>query len=127
MMQLINNTELSQTQHAARMNALQSFTFFANHLMGLNVPTETCEIIQELVEDEEDVNIPYRRPLDLAKAMFAWLNARGVCTTALFPMTMPQSEVLSFVGLDCLFNERSSEDIYALLDVQDDCVILRWV
>lgn len=122
-MTILSNTDVSSVRDQVRVNALESFEFFANSVLGCFLSSEVCERVQEVVEDQEDAFFESRVPRAFAVALYAWLESKGfqVFTIA----KLPHHEVLHW--LDLLGEEKEKSHVYVVLDVLPQGVQLRWV
>lgn len=121
-MTILSNADVGGVRDQVRMNALESFEFFANSVLGCSTSTELCERVQEVVEDQEDTFFETRTPRAFAVAMYAWLESKGypVFTIA----KLPHHEVLHWLDL---LGAEEKKDVYVVLDVLANGVQVRWV
>jgi len=94
---ILSNTSLNGVRDQVRTSALESFTFFSNHVMGIDLSEDLCSCVEDVVGDQADFFFHTNRPKGLASALQAWLESRGV--TVLSTFSQGEREILKWLGL----------------------------
>jgi hypothetical protein len=96
-MNTISHGGLSDIMGAVRENAVNSFEYFANTVVGAHLDTVLCEKVQDTVEEREDAHYHTTRPRSLCVALQGWLTSRGVIVNSAHEAT--SHEVLRWLDL----------------------------
>lgn len=120
---ILSNQNLKGVREQIRTDALQSFDFFSNHVLALNVAEDVCSYAQDVIRDTEDAFIRTKKPRALATALSAWLASQGVLV--LSTIQLPEQEILRWLELDAL---APGEDAMGVtLDVLPEGVQVTWL
>lgn len=66
---------LSELRSIARAQALESFDYFANHVLGSKLPSEICDAVQKEIEQSSSNSYNYSDSCNFAVS--AWLCVQG--------------------------------------------------
>lgn len=106
---MICNTSLDGLRESVHHDALLSFEFFANSLLGASLPEELCDVAQRSIEADESFFVTTTSSKSFARALKSWLSTRGVLVA---DSTPPQSnDILDWFDLAPLDVVRSSAEI----------------
>lgn len=122
-MNLLSNTGLHSVRENVRVNALESFEYFSNSVLGIGLADHLCQYTQDVFNDRESCTIPTLCPKALQVALAAWLRCKGV--EVLVVNSLHEHEILRWLEL-------GQEDIdhpllSAVFEVNKEGLHVQWI
>lgn len=117
----VSFSTLQSVQLRTREQALESFLFFSNSVMSLNLASDVCGAAQDVVEDKEDAVVHTGRPKILLLALHTWLYVQGY--TVVSSISPERNEVTQWLDLEPLEEKKIS----VALNLLERGVEVRWL
>lgn len=121
-------TGIDTLRETTRNSALTDFTFFVNHVVGLGVKTDECEIVQAFVVENvygRTLSLDTKRSNAVGSALAIWLRIRGhVVITPNDSFDLSKHETLGWL-FDSELGANGAIDKTAVINIGPDGLTVR--